>query len=389
VSKLPYLSLSGFYFFYFAMLGAFIPYWGVYLNNAGFNHQQIGELSALLSATRILSPNIGGWLADRTGKSLGIIRFCCFFAALSFGGFLLPNSYPWLVAVTVGFGLFWNVVLPQFEAATLHHLSQHPHRYSQIRLWGSVGFIAAVTGVGSLLDYQPTAWIPVIVLALLMCGWLVVMFVPEILQIKDDIASGMAQGKRIGKPEVLAFLLVCLLLQAAHAPYYVFYSLYLKQHGYTAALTGGLWALGVVAEIMLFIAMSRVLSYFSLRNILLYSIFLGIIRWLLLAYYADNLACLVVAQLLHAATFGGVHVATIHLVQRYFGDRHQGKGQALMVSIGYGLGGLLGSYYSGLLWQAQGGAIVFMVGAACCGLSLLIAFVWVGRENAPLSGSLG
>lgn len=389
MSKLPYLSLSGFYFCYFATLGAFIPYWGVYLNNAGFNHQQIGELSALLSATRILSPNIGGWLADHTGKSLAVIRFCCFFAALLFSGFLLPNRYAGLVVITLGFGLFWNVILPQFEAATLHHISQYPRCYSQIRLWGSVGFIAAVLGVGSLLDYQPAAGIPPIVLVLLACNWVVALFVPEIRQHSTDVALGMGLAKRVDKPEVLAFLLVCLLLQAAHAPYYVFYSLYLKQHGYTTALTGGLWALGVVAEIMLFMVMGRLLSYLSLRNILLCSIFLGILRWLLLACYADHLACLALAQLLHAATFGGVHVATIHLVQRYFGDRHQGKGQALLVSIGYGLGGLLGSYYSGLLWQAQGGPVVFMLSAACCGLALLIVFVWVGRENTPHLESLG
>lgn len=387
--KLPYLSLSGFYFCYFATLGAFIPYWGVYLDHAGFNHRQIGELSALLAATRILSPNIVGWLADRTGKSLAIIRFCCFFAALSFGGFLLPNSYAWLVVVTVGFGLFWNVILPQFEAATLHHLSHHPHRYSQIRLWGSVGFIAAVLGVGNLLDYQPATWMPLIVLALLVCSGVVVLFVPETPQIKGDVVSGRALGKRSGKPEVLAFLLVCLLLQAAHAPYYVFYSLYLKQYGYTAALTGGLWALGVVAEIMLFMVMGRLLRHLPLRNLLLCCIFLSILRWLSLACYADNLACLVVAQLLHAATFGGVHVACIHLMQRYFGDRHQGKGQALIVSFGYGLGGLLGSYYSGLLWQAQGGVGVFLLSAACCGVALLIAFIGVGRENNPHSESLG
>ncbi len=389
MTKPPYLSLSGFYFCYFATLGTFIPYWGVYLNNAGFNHQQIGELSALLSATRILSPNIGGWLADSTGKSLAVIRFCCFFAALLFGCFLLPNRYAGLVVITLGFGLFWNVILPQFEAATLHHISQYPRRYSQIRLWGSVGFIAAVLGVGSLLDHQPSAGIPPIVLVLLACNWVVALFVPEIQQHRTDVARGRTLGKRIDKPEVLAFLLVCLLLQAAHAPYYVFYSLYLKQHGYTTALTGGLWALGVVAEIMLFMVMGRLLSYLSLRNILLCSISLGILRWLLLAYYADDLSCLVVAQLLHAATFGGVHVATIHLVQRYFGGRHQGKGQALLVSIGYGLGGLLGSYYSGLFWQAQGGPVVFVLSAACCGLALLIAFVWVGRENTPHLESLG
>jgi PPP family 3-phenylpropionic acid transporter len=386
--SVPYLRLSGFYFFYFATLGAFIPYWGLHLKNAGFNPQQIGELSALLSATRIIAPNLSGWLADRTGKSLSIIRFCCFFSAIFFCGFIFQLNYAGLTAITVGFGLFWNAALPQFEAVTLYHLKAQTHRYSQIRLWGSVGFIAAVLGMGRFLDLQPITYLPVIVAILLAANWLIAMFVPEAGFEKSD-RNRRGIGQIIGKPEVLAFLLVNLLLQIAHAPYYVFYSLYLKQHQYSATLTGGLWALGVAAEIVLFIYMARLLKQFSLRGILLCSIALGIIRWLLIADCVDNLASLVFAQLLHAATFGGVHVTAIHLVHRYFGNQHQGQGQALLGSISYGLGGMLGSLYSGQLWQTEGGGLIYTLSAFCCGLALLIAFIWVGRENSQKSKRLG
>ncbi len=80
--SVPYWRLSGFYFFYFATLGGFLPYWGLYLKNIGFNSIEIGELSALLVGTRIIAPNLWGWIADHTGKSIRIIRMASFIAAL-------------------------------------------------------------------------------------------------------------------------------------------------------------------------------------------------------------------------------------------------------------------------------------------------------------------
>ena len=98
--------------------------------------------------TKIIAPNLWGWIADHTGKSLRIIRLAAFFAALLFAGFLFAHNYVWFAWITVAFSFFWNAVLPQFEAVTLFHLKNKAHRYSQIRLWGSVGFIVTVLGVG-------------------------------------------------------------------------------------------------------------------------------------------------------------------------------------------------------------------------------------------------
>jgi len=53
-----YWRLSGFYFFYFASLGALVPYWGLYLRTLGFNVVEIGELIAIIMATKIVAPNI-------------------------------------------------------------------------------------------------------------------------------------------------------------------------------------------------------------------------------------------------------------------------------------------------------------------------------------------
>jgi PPP family 3-phenylpropionic acid transporter len=386
--SVPYWRLSGFYFFYFATVGVFIPYWSLYLKESGFNPVEIGELSALLGGTRIIAPILWGWIADRTGKNLRIIRIASFFAALLFAGFLFIHGYFWFAWITIGFSFFWNAALPQFEAVTLYHLKNEAHRYSRIRLWGSIGFIVAVLGIGWLLDNQSHVILPVVITSLLILIWLVSLMTPATQAINHEIAAvGIMQI--IKKPEVWAFLAVNMLLQLAHAPYYVFYSIYLKHYHYSASLTGFLWALAVSAEIVLFIYMSRVLKRFSLRAILLFSILLAIVRWLIIARYVEYFWLLIFAQILHAATFAGAHVAAIHLVHFYFGQQHQGKGQALYTSLSYGLGGMLGSYYSGYYWELLGAEFVYSMAAICCSMAFLIAYLWVGRENAQNKVVLG
>ena len=123
--SLPYWRLSSFYFFYFATLGAFLPYWSLYLQNKGFNALEIGELSAVMMATKIIAPNLWGAIADYTGKSLKIIRLASFFAAFLFMGFLFKTGYLWFAVITGGFSFFWNAALPQFEAVTLFHLKNN------------------------------------------------------------------------------------------------------------------------------------------------------------------------------------------------------------------------------------------------------------------------
>ena len=377
---IPSLRLSSFYFFYFATLGAFLPYWSLYLEKEGFNALEIGELSAFMMGTKVLSPNIAGAIADHTGKSLSLIRMASFFAALLFVGFIFKTGYLWFTVITVGFSFFWNAALPQFEAATLYHLRTEPHRYSQIRLWGSVGFIVTVIAIGRLLDDYPINLLPLFVVALFVSIWLIALITPETNNAYHK-SDGDSVWKIIKQPEVIAFFIVYLLLQASHGPYYVFYSIYLSHLEYSSTTIGGLWALGVIAEVILFMFMRKLLRVFSLRSILLSSVFLSIIRWLIIALTGSSIYWMAGAQLLHAASFGSAHVAAMHLLQGYFGNRHQGKGQALYSSTSFGLGGMFGSLASGYYWDEMGATVVYAVAAFCCLLALIISFIWVGKPQ--------
>ena len=378
--KLPYWRLSGFYFFYFATLGAFLPFWSLYLKHVGFAAKEIGELTALMIATKIIAPNLWGYVADKTGKRLWLIRLAIGLSALLFAGFFYGNDYYWFAIVTISFSFFWNATLPQFEAATLLHLkNQAGQAYSRIRLWGSIGFILAVLGIGWFLDSFSIGYLPLIITSLLSLNTLIALITPE-PKASQQINHGVGIWQVLCRFEVIAFFLVYMCLQIAHGPYYVFYSVYLKQHAYTATATGLLWALGVCAEIVMFMLVSHLLRLFSLRRLLLVSLALTTWRWLIIAYQIDDLVWAIWAQCLHAASFGIAHVVAIQLLYQYFGEQHQGKGQALYASFSFGIGGMLGSLYSGYFWDQLGASQVFVIAGLASGLALLIGFLGVGRK---------
>jgi len=375
---MPYWRLSSFYFFYFATLGALVPYWGLYLKDLGFSEIRIGELIATIMATKIIAPNVWGWIADHTGKRMRIIRIASLLAALCFTGVFISSDYWWLVLVMSAFSFFWNATLPQFEATTLNYLGSDTERYSSIRLWGSIGFIATVAGLGVVFDYIRISWLPVFLLVLFITIWVSSLFVPEQDGHPDQI-DHIPLWKLLRRKEVLSLIVAAFFLQASHGSYYSFYSLYLESYGYSRLLIGQLWALGVIAEIIIFMLMYKLLPRFGARKLFLSALLLTSLRWLLIAAFADNLAVLLFAQLLHAASFGVIHAVAIHLIHIYFKGRHQGKGQALYSSLSFGAGGAAGSLLGGWLWVASGPQSMFIVAA---GISLLAWVVaWWGMRT--------
>lgn len=368
----PYWRLAAFYFFFFAVVGGLAPYWGAYLRSLGFGATAIGELIAVLYATKIIAPNIWGWLADHSRRRMITVRFACFVAAVAFAGMLLAQSYGWLALLMALFGFFWNAALPQFEANTMNHLGPNDHRYSRIRLWGSIGFIVAVTVLGELTDRMGLRIVPWALLLLLTGLAGASMLAPS----APEQAHGEAHEpfrRVLLRPNVLGFLGACYLLQASHGPFYVFYSIYLADHGYRGAAIGVLWAVGVLAEIMVFLQMHRWLPQFGPRRLMTLALLLAVVRWALVGAFPNWVLLQVVAQVLHAGTFGVYHAVAISLINRFFTGPNQGRGQALYSSLTFGAGVASGSLASGYLWSTLGEAATWYAAAAVAATGAVLA----------------
>ncbi|WP_101760364.1 MFS transporter [Oceanicoccus sp. KOV_DT_Chl] len=372
-SSVPYWRLSSFYFFYFALLGAWLPFWPLYLQDLGFNATDIGYLAGIMMATKIIAPNLWGWLADVTGRRMAIIRGGSLAALIIFLGIFINQSFWWLALVIAGYSFFWNAVLAQFEVATLSHLNGRYQRYSQIRLWGSVGFIVAVALLGFYFDWYAVTVLPWVIVLLLLGIWLSSLLVDEKKPLTSNHQSTPLLTSVLKQPAVIAFLVSCFLLQVSHGPYYTFFSVYLEDHGYSRSITGLLWSLGVLAEVVVFIFMHRLLNRFSLRLIMLASLLLSVIRWLLIAAFVDSWPVLIVSQCLHAATFGSFHAFAVEMVRRTFKGGLEGQGMALYSGLSFGAGGAVGAVLSGWVWDISA-ELTFYAAAMVCLVALILAY---------------
>ena len=372
--SVPYWRLSAFYGCFFAVLGGLAPYWGPYLADLGFSAAEIGQLIAILHATKIVAPNIWGFIADRTQRRMAVVRLGALLALVTFAGVLLGDGFWWLALVMALFSFFWNAALPQFEANTMNHLGDGDHLYSRIRLWGSVGFMVTVVAFGELIDRFGVGILPWLMLVFFAGLWLASMAAPE-ARAPARQRSGGAIGQVLRRPEVIGFFLACFLLKASHGPYYAFFSIHLEEAGYSSSMIGVLWAVGVLAEIGLFLVMHRLMPRFSPRLLMAGAMGLSVVRWGLIGAVPGVLPVLLVAQALHAASFGVYHAVAIALVNRYFVGANQGRGQALYSSMTFGAGVAAGSLASGLLWDVVGGSATFYMAAVVAAVAGAVATV--------------
>lgn len=352
-----------------------MPYWGLYLQQLSFSPEAIGQLMAILMATRIVAPNFWGYVADRTGKRLQMVQLATFLLMFFWLGVFFTDHF-WLLAfVLLGYSFFQNAILAQFEAVTIAHLGTQRELYSRLRLWGSVGFIVTGASLGMFFDYVSIGWLPLCLLVFAAASWLASLRVP-------DIATPTRAHRQedfftiLKRPTVVAFLLAHFLLQLSHAPYYSFYSIYLEQHGYSRSAMGWLWALAVMAEVIAFTQMHRWLPRFGEQRIMMVSLLLAAVRWAVIGVGIESPVVVWSAQLLHAASFATFHAAAISVIYRQFGDGHQGQGQALY-SMLWGLGVALGSWWTGMVWDIHPLWSWLAASAAC----IIAALVLIPRGN--------
>lgn len=371
-----YSRLSSFYFCYYFFVGLFVPYWGIYLSSLSFTAIQIGALLSLFQISRIFAPNLLGWIADRSGEYIKWIKISSFFGFILFIGVFWAKSFVSIFLIMMAMSVFTSSTLPLAESLTLAHLKANKanSKYSHIRLWGSIGFIVAAILLGMMID---SIGEQALIYALLLTQ-LTIFLLAFLLPRKRVIFK--ESNKRpiwpiLKNREVIVLLLSCALMVSSHGLLYNFYSIFLEQQGYSGTTIGLLWSVGVIFEILIFLSMPRILQNYSLKEVLLVSLVFAVIRFFLIGAYVDSLVILIIAQTMHAATFGSFHVASIQLIAQFFYDEHQARGQSLYNSITYGVGGAIGGLGGGYMIQYYGMANTFMFSAILPFVGFLVLFL--------------
>lgn len=377
------LHFSLFFFSYFGYLGVFSPYASLYFADRGMSAPQIALLISLMQVLRIFGPATWGWIADHTQKRARVLQVTALASAVLFCGLFFGRDFAHFLLVMLAVSSFTSALAPVSEALMMADMKGDMTHYGRLRLWGSVGFIAAVVLAGYLFDWYGIGMFPWVGLVLLAAVAGVSLGMRESAPAPAG-QLGPSVSALLRRREVIAFFGSTFLMIAAHAALYVFFSLYLGTLGYGTGVIGMLWALGVVAEIVFFYFQTPIFARFGVQKLMLASLLAAALRFALTGALAHSLAVLLFAQVLHAATFGIHHAASVAMLQRWFSGPLQARGQALFTSISYGLGGLLGGLVLGLLWDSWGPASVywaaatFALGAAVCAQ---LSYYWMAQDE--------
>ena len=386
MSHALHFNLSRFYFVYYFFVGAFVPYWGLYLQSEQFSAADIGILMSLFQISRIFAPNLWGWLADHTKQRVVWIKLTAFLGLLGFIAVFWAQGFWWLFFVMLSLSLFTSSTLPLSESLTLAHLATTDGHYSRIRMWGSLGFIFSAVILGFMIDAYGIKSLLWFLLGVQILLFALTFKLPEAV-IAPHENDHFSIWQVVKNPAVIALLLGCALMVTAHGVLYNFYSIYLAEHGYSKGMIGLLWALGVICEIIIFILMPKMMARFSLKNILLISLALAVLRFSMIGVAVESLWLLLVAQSLHAFTFGSFHAASVEVITQFFNGRHQAKGQAIYNSVAYGIGGTIGGLAGGYALQYWGGETTFLLAAIFPLLGFFV--IALGLKLAQTHGRVG
>ena len=363
--------LSNFYFWYFAFIGVFGTYFALYLQSLGFTAAEIALLMSLQQLVRIVTPFFWGWLADRLHRRTAIIRVTLWLAVGAFSLLYVVSGYAGMVVVFLAMFTFWSAAMPLFEANVIAAAEGDSGRYARIRLWGSVGFIFAVLTAGWVLDRSPMQSLLWMVLAMLMLAAISSCVIPEYRPGSQPASAHDSIWPILKQPAVVAFFAACFLMMASQSAIFVFYSIYMVDSGHSKSTVGMLWSIGVVAEIAIFLSLPRLNARFSTFQLFSFSFAMTVLRYLLVGWFPASLALQVLAQSMHAFTFGTWHAAAMAMLHQLFPGKFGMRGQALYTSFSFGAGGAMGGVGAGLAWGSIGPAWTFTL------MSLFAAMGWV------------
>lgn len=378
-------ALKSGYFAYFCALGVFQPYWPVVLAARGFLPARIGLLMAAVSGIRVVAPLLQERLARRLGDRTRALVATAAMAALLVPAMASAGGLPATLCALAAFGACLNGLMPAYDAIAVDLLAPDGHRYGRVRLWGSIGYIAASFAAGALVAQLGVGVIPIALGLCLAATALVCRTLPT----QPGAVAVAARAPAPGRPRAAGYwlLVVCFLQLASFGGYYSFYSLYLTHHGYGESAIGLYWSLGVVAEIVVFYVAAPLLRRVSLVVLLEWALAGTVLRWIALALWPADPMAMAAAQLLHLAGFGLFHVVCVLLAPRLLGVG-SARALALVSSVGWGAGGVAGSLLAGWVWQVLGPQAVYGVAAALAAAAFVVTECCLRQRGADHAAPL-
>ena len=261
---------------------------------------------------------------------------------------------------TVIYVCFYAPIIAFLEAFTMDELKIQKESYGQVRAWGSVSFILVVILFGRAIDQYPIRLILVLIFVGSLLQALGALRMPRYESV--DFSLGPKAGENLLNRHVGIFLLCGFIMLVSHGTYYGFFSIHLENLGYSRAFIGLTWAVASIAEIGVMIKSEFVFRRFTLERVLIFSFGVAIVRWLML-FTVHSPIMVLLAQILHAVTYGTFHMASILYMDRLTTEKTKTIGQVANNAVQYGLGLMTGFFLNGFLYEWAGSKILFLMSA--------------------------
>ena len=353
--------ISFFYWAIFLIVGLQTPFLPLWLDSRGLGVTEISIAGALPLFIRIVATPMVAYLADRSGDHRRMVVVLAW-SGLACTVLLSQSTHVWpIILLTTLMMLTTSTIMPLTETLAMRAVRGHGLDYGQMRLWGSISFIVATLIGGAAIERWTGSVVIWLIIAAIAMTALAAYGLPR-PESADAAASSRPRISRadvaalVTSPQFLLFLAAAGMVQASHAVFYVYGVLHWRGLGLSATWTGILWAIAVIAEILLFARSGAVLKVLSPLGLIALGAVAGIVRWIAMAF-DPPLAALIALQILHALTFGATHLGTVHFIAQNIAPERAGTAQALQASVtaGIAMGGatlLAGQIYGPLGAQA-------------------------------------
>jgi PPP family 3-phenylpropionic acid transporter len=300
--------LAALYAAMFVVSGIQLPFFPVWLKAKGLDPQMIGLVLAAPLLARVFAIPLIARAADRHDALRAAIALT---AAASVAGFVLVGLAGGPVAILVTYALSsfaYTPLMPLSETYALKGLAARGGTYGPVRLWGSAAFVLGTFAAGAATDIISARYLIWLIVAASVVTALVALTLAPVHTVPPPPSP--PRRKLLRDPTFVAVLVAASLIQASHAVYYGFSALQWRALGLDGTAIAALWALGVIAEIVLFALQGRLPPFLSPPVLLIVGAAGGAVRWTAMAANPP-VALLPVLQLLHAASFGATHLGTL------------------------------------------------------------------------------
>ena len=370
-------AIQAAYGWYFAGIGCFIPFITLYYQRLHISGWQIGVLTALLPLGNVVLAPVWASYADTFSAHRLVLRVAFGLSAVL--GLLLTQgtTFPQLLILVALLAAAVSAVLALLDGYAITISEQTGRSYGRLRVWGSVGFIAAVSVIGRVMGAEVSRVFLLAYAACLGLAGIATLWLPDLaLQTARPLWQGAAQVLRA--PGMRALLLTALLATVGSAILNTFFGVYLREIGGDTQRVGLASALGAVSEMPMLIGSRWVLRRLPSHRLLILALATYTLRFAL--YGLPPAPDVVLAlQLLHGLSFGAYLIASVTLVHQLAGRQGAATAQGLLGATA-GLGVILGSLGGGALLDRLHGVGLFRLASGMMALALVF---WLAQRRRP------